>query len=70
MNDMTCVKQVGSPALRFHGVLIWLMAEICQGIMLTCQGQETPNIPAKGAARDGQSVWSNLSFLGQTFLSL
>ena len=27
MNDMPCVKQVRSPALRFHGYLIWLMAE-------------------------------------------
>ena len=38
--------------------------------MPTCQGQETPKVPARGAARDGQSVWTELSFLGQLFPDL
>ena len=36
--------------------------EPCRGFM-TCQCQETPKIPAKGMARDGQITWD------QTFLS-
>ena len=38
------------------------------GLIPTCQGQETPNVPARGAARDGRGVWSELSFLGHLFL--
>ena len=44
MNDMPCVKQLRSPALRFHGDLIQLMAETCQGFILTCQSQKAPNV--------------------------
>ena len=32
MNDTPCVKQVRSPALQFHGDLIWLMAETLSGV--------------------------------------
>ena len=28
----------------------------------TCQCQETPNVPVRGVARRGQSVWTELSF--------
>ena len=38
MNDTLCAKQGRSPALRFHGDLIQLMAETCRGFMPTYQG--------------------------------
>ena len=38
------------------------------GFIPTCQGQETANVPARGAARDGRGVWTELSFLGHLFL--
>ena len=44
VNDTPCMKEVRSPALRFHGDLIWLMAETCWGFILTCQCQEAPNV--------------------------
>ena len=36
-------------------------------IIPTCQCQETPNLPVRGAARDEWSMWTQLSILGQTF---
>ena len=42
--------------------------EPCWGFILTCQCQETPNVPARRVARDGQSVWTELSFLCRLFL--
>ena len=41
---MLCAKQVRSPALRFRGDLIRLMAETCRGFILTYQCQEAPNV--------------------------
>ena len=38
--------------------------------MLTCQCQEVLNVSSRGVARNGQSVWSELSFLGQIFSGL
>ena len=66
MNDMPCMQQVRSPALRFHGDLIWLMAETCWGFIPTCQCQEAPNVSFGNRPEMG-SVWTELSFLGQTF---
>ena len=34
----------------------------------TSQCQETPTIPVRGRARNGWSVWTEFSFLGQLFL--
>ena len=42
--------------------------EPCWGFILTCQCQETHKVPARGAARNGQSMWTELSFLGYFFL--
>ena len=42
--------------------------EPCQGFMPTCQCQETPNLPARGVARNGRSGWAEISFLGHLFL--
>ena len=42
--------------------------EPCLRFILTCQCQETPNIPAREAARVGQSTWTKLFFLGHLFL--
>ena len=70
MNERPWVKQVRSPALRFHGDLIWLMAETYWGFIPTCQCQEAPHVSFGGLTRNGQSVWTKLSFLGQTFQSL
>ena len=38
------------------------------GFIPTCQGQETPNVPVRATARDGQSMWTELSFLSHPFL--
>ena len=69
MNDMPCVKQVRSPALRFHGDLIRLMAETCWGVIPTCQCQEAPNVSFGNDQKWTKRV-DELSFLGQTFRSL
>ena len=71
MNDMSWAKQVMS-----SGVLQCL--EMTEGrppngslvgvYIPTSQWQETPNIPARAAARNGRSVWTELSFLGHLFL--
>ena len=37
MNDTSCVKQVRSLTLRFHGDLIQPMQKPCQGFIPTCQ---------------------------------
>ena len=42
--------------------------ESCRGFIPTCQGQKTLKVPARGVARDGQSVGTELSFLGHLFL--
>ena len=42
--------------------------EPCRGFIPTCPRRETPNVPARGAARNGRSVWTELPFLGQLFL--
>ena len=42
--------------------------ETCLGFLPTCQCLETTNVPAKGAARDGRSIWTKLSFLSHFFL--
>ena len=70
MNETPCGKQVRSPALRFCGDLIQLMAETCRGFISTGQRQEAPNVSFGGPTINGQSVWTKLSFLSQTFLSL
>ena len=44
--------------------------EPSQGFIPTCQCHETSSIPVKGAARNGQNMWTELSFLSQTFQSL
>ena len=44
--------------------------ETCCGFMLTCQCQEVLNISSRGVARNGQNMWSELSFLGQIFSGL
>ena len=56
--------------LRFWGDLMWLMAE-------TLLGDYTDLLMSRGTqcllqrmARDGPSVWTELSFLGQTFRPL
>ena len=41
--------------------------EPCQAFSPTCQCQD-PNIPVRGAARNGQSMWTEVSFLGHFFL--
>ena len=52
-----------SPALHFRGDLIGLMAETCQGFIQTCECQ----CLLQGLKRNGESVWTKLSFLSQTF---
>lgn len=42
--------------------------ELCQGFILTCQCQKAPNVPARGAARNGRSMWTKLPFLSHLFL--
>ena len=44
MNDIPCAKQVRSPALRFRGDLIGLMAETLSGFLQTYQCQEAHSI--------------------------
>ena len=70
MSDTPCAKQLWSPALCFHGDLIWFMAETCRGIIPTCQCQEALKSVLQWPTRNGQSMWTELSFLGQTFWSL
>ena len=39
-----------------------------QGFIPTCQCQKAPNVPARGAARNGRSMWTKLPFLSHLFL--
>ena len=106
MNDMPCMKQVQSPALRFHSDLIQLMEETCREFIPACRCQvekemaihsstiawkipwteEPGRLQSMGSqrvghdrgtqcllselTRNGQSMWTELSFLSQTFWSL
>ena len=42
--------------------------EPCREFISTCQCHETPKVPARGVARNGQSMWTELSFLGHLLL--
>ena len=42
------------PCLQFHSDLIWLMAETCQGFILTCQCQEAPNVSFENRPETGK----------------
>ena len=67
MNDMPCMKQVRSPALRFHGDLIRLMAETCWGFIPTCQCQEAPNVSFGNWPEMGKVCGPNSPFLVKLF---
>ena len=41
----------------------------CRVFIPTCQCQETPKVPVRGATKNGQSVWTELPFLDQLFLA-
>ena len=60
------MNQLRSPALQFLGDLIWLMAETCTNVPMPRGTQ----CLFRALTRNGQSVWIELSFLGQTFQSL
>ena len=63
MNGMLCVKQGRSPALRFYGDLIRLMAETCRGIIPTCQCQEALNVSFGNRPEMGKACGPNSPFL-------
>ena len=67
MNDMPCVKQIRSLALRFHGDLIRLMAETCQGFIPTCQCQEAPNDSFGNRPEMGKACGPNSPFAVKLF---
>ena len=62
MNETPCVKQVRSPALRFRGDLIRLMAETCRGFIPTCQCQEATNISFGNRSEMGKACEPNSPF--------
>ena len=64
---MPCAKQVRSPALGFHGDLIRLMAETCQGFVPTCGCQEAPNVSFGDRPEMGKSCGLNCPFLVKLF---
>ena len=67
MNDMPCEKQVRIPALRFHGDLIQLMEETCQGFLPTCQCQEAPNDSFGNRPEMGKACGPNSPFSVKLF---
>ena len=67
MNDRPCEKQVRSPALRFHGDLIRLMAETCRGFIPTCQCQEAPNVSFGNRPEMGKVCGPNSPFSVRLF---
>ena len=66
MNDMPCVKQIRSLALRFHSDLIWLMAETCPGLP-TCQCQGAPNDSFEDRPEMGKACRPNSPFSVKLF---
>ena len=56
--------------LRFWGDLIRFMAETLSGDYTNLLMSRGTQCLLRGMARDGRSVWAELSFLGQTFQSL
>ena len=66
----TCAKQELYPKLRFHGDLIRLMAETLSGDYTNLLMSRGTQCLLQGIARDGWSMWTELSFLSQTFQSL
>ena len=67
INDMPCTKQIKSPALRFHSDLIRFMAETCQGVIPTCQCQETPNDSFGNRPEMGKACGPNSPFSVKLF---
>ena len=67
MNETPCVKQVRSPALRFRGDLIWLLAETCQGLIPTFQRQEAPNVSFGDRLEMGKACGLSSPFLVKLF---
>ena len=67
MNETPCTKQVKSPALRFHGDLIWLMAETCWGFIPIYQCQEAPNVSFRDQPEMGKECGLNSPFLVKLF---
>ena len=59
--------QMRSPALRFHGDLIQLMAETCRGFILTCQCQEAPNDSFGNRPEMGKACGPNSPFSVKLF---
>ena len=75
-NSTVCLCEwMTRPAWSKWGALLWdftvtsysLWQKSCQGIILICQCQESPKLPLRGAARNGQIVWTKLSLLSETF---
>ena len=58
-----CGVTVRSPALRFCGDLIWLIAETCWGFILTWQCQEAPNVSFGDQPEMDKACGLNFPFL-------
>ena len=66
----TCVKQVRSSALWFRRDLVQLIAETCWGFNTDWPMPIGTHVSCGGPTRSGQSMWTELSFPGQTCQSL
>ena len=66
----TCANQGLCPNLRFQGDLLQFMAETLSGDYTNLLMSRGTQCLLQGMARDGQSMWTELSFLRQAFPSL
>ena len=73
MNDILCIKEVSDePCSVVSQGLIMTEGSpqrgALSGVYTDLSMPRDSKGPAKGATRNGQSMWSELSFLGQFFL--